>query len=213
MLKLWWISTAAIALVLSGCGKNPELIKVPNDYPTLTVSADESNTLLFTKPDMQLAKYSKVYIAPVKIQIIDNNEMAQSLDKEALALAGYADKVIHEELSKIMEIAPAPATDVLTMEFRITELKPTNMLQIAMMVPPFATINLVSPEGAFMGSITLTGQLFEGLAKEPSVAFATNRSRPGVDAISAFGKWTAAKVVLDNAAKRLAKDFSKLQKR
>lgn len=76
-----------------------------------------------------------------------------------------------------------------------------------MMVPPFAMINMLSPKGLFLGSITLAGELYEGSAKEPSVAFVATRSRPGVDASVAFSRWAVAEKIIDNAAERLASDL------
>ena len=80
---------------------------------------------------------------------------------------------------------------------------------MVMMVPPFALINMVSPKGLFIGSVTVGGELYEGLAREPSVAFVATRSRPGIDAASAFGRWSAAEKVLENAAERLATDLDR----
>ena len=39
-------------LLISGCASNT--LKAPEDYPQLTLKADESNTLVFTKPHLRL---------------------------------------------------------------------------------------------------------------------------------------------------------------
>jgi hypothetical protein len=57
----------SFALVLVGCSTTT--LKAPADYPKLSVKADESNTLVFAKPDLRLGQYSKAYIAPVLVQI------------------------------------------------------------------------------------------------------------------------------------------------
>lgn len=128
---------------------------------------------------------------------------------EANAIAGYAEKSFTTALGKYYQLVEQPATDVLTICFRIIDVKPTDLAQAMMLVPPFAMINLMSSKGAFTGSITLAGEFYEGTASKPSAAFLAFRSRPGVDAESAFGKWTAVEKVIDNGAARLTNDLNR----
>lgn len=199
---------AALALTLGACAGSPPL-RAPADYPKLTVKADEPNTLIFTKPGLDLSRFSTVFVAPVATEIRSETSSSEVSDAEAQRIALYAEKTLKEQLArKKMTLVAEPGPDVLSVRFRIIGLSPTSSAQVAMMVPPFALINMLSPKGVFMGSITVGGELYEGLATEPSVAFVATRSRPGVDAASAFGRWAAAEKVLDNAAERLATDLS-----
>lgn len=195
----------SFALVLVGCSTTT--LKAPADYPKLSVKADESNTLVFAKPDLRLGQYSKAYIAPVLVQIGNDHGVLDVSDDESKKLARYAENRLKENLSKHLTIVKQPGADVLSVRFRITDLQPTSKAQIAMMVPPFAMINMLSPKGLFLGSITMAGELYEGSAKEASVAFVATRSRPGVDASVAFSRWAVAEKIIDNAAERLASDL------
>ena len=76
-----------------------------------------------------------------------------------------------------------------------------------MMVPPFSMVNMVSPKGAFTGSVTLAGEFLEGDSKEASAAFVAYGSRPGIDATVAFRRWDAAKKVIDKVTERLVSDL------
>jgi hypothetical protein len=203
---------ALVAIVLSACSSAPEL-RAPADYPRLSVKADEENTLAFAEPKAQFGKYRKVYFAPVKIQALDRDSMKEVDPAEAKAIAALAEKTFRESLARYYPLADRPAEDVLTLRFRIIDLKPTDAAQAVMLVPPFALINLVSSKGAFTGSITLAGEFFEGNASRPSAAFVAFRSRPGVDAASAFGKWTAVEKVIANGAERLATDLNNTRQR
>lgn len=198
---------AALAVTTSACTSTAQL-RAPADYPKLNLKADESNTLLFTKPDLNLSRFSKVYVAPVGVEIRSESSSSDVSDEEAKKIAVYAETVMKEKLAQKMALMTEPGPDVLSVRLRIIGLSPTSSAQIVMMVPPFALINLLSPKGAFIGTITVGGELYEGLAAEPSVAFVATRSRPGADATSAFGRWSAAEKVLDNAAERLANDLS-----
>lgn len=195
----------ATGVILSGCTSTS--IRIPDDYPRLILKADEANTLVFTKNNLQLGKYTKVYVAPVLIQIGNAQGTKDVSDAEANKLARFAELRLKEHLGKRMTLVNSPAADVLSVRFRILDLEPTSKAQIAMLVPPFAMVNMLSPKGAFLGSITLAGELYEGNAREPSVAFVGSRSRPGVDASVAFQRWAVAEKIIDNAAERLANDL------
>lgn len=197
---------AMIALVLAGCSSNSTL-KPPAGYPKLVVSADEPNTLVFVKPGLDLSGYRKIWIEPVRVRAQGLAE-AEVKDAEAQELAAYTREAFTRALAKRFEVASAAAPDVLRIRLTITDLQPTGAAQAIMMVPPFSMVNMVSPKGAFLGSITLGGEFFEGDATPASLAFLAYRSRPGIDATVAFGRWTAVRKVVDNAAERLARDLS-----
>jgi len=198
----------ALMLGLSACSTTPAP-RAPDDYPRLDVKADEPNTLVFVKPGIELSRYTKVFVAPVGVQIGEEGARHDVGDAEARAVAAFAERVLKEKLSRTRQLVTAPAPDVLSVRFRIVGLEPTSGAQMVMMVPPFALINMVSPKGLFIGSVTVGGELYEGLASTPSVAFVATRSRPGIDAASAFGRWSAAEKVLENAAERLATDLDR----
>jgi len=167
--------------------------------------------LVFTKPQLHLEKYDKVYIAPVAIEIRKDDTTTEVTDQEALKIARYTETVLKDKLSTLLKLSDKPGPDVLSMHFRITDLQPTSKAQMAMFVPPFSMINLLSSKGLFLGSITFAGLFYEGTAKEPSVAFVATRSRPGADATVAFGKWTVAETVAENLAEKIVKDLSDLR--
>ncbi len=201
------LTVVALGIALAGCSTTN--LKAPDNYPQMTVKADEANTLVFARPGLELGQYARAYIAPVQVQISDEQGVKDVTDIEAQQLAAYTQQRLKEQMARRLMLVDAPGPDVLTVRFRITGLEPTSKAQVAMMVPPFAMINMLSPKGLFMGSITLAGELYEGLAKEPSVAFIAMRSRPGVDATVAFGRWAVAEKVIDNAAERLADDLAR----
>lgn len=195
-----------LALALAGCAvKAPT--QGPADYPVLSISADEPNTLLFTKPDMNLGGFDKIHVAPVVVFIMGEEQTTKVTTDEARRIGMHAETALKEQLGRYFELADKPAADALGVYFRITELEPTSAAQVAMMVPPFSLVNMFSSKGPFLGSITISGEIYEGLAEQPSVAFLATRSRPGIDAAAAFGRWTVAEKVLDRAAERLATDL------
>ena len=200
-------SVALTAPVLAAACATTQPPRAPADYPRLTIKADEPNTLFFPKPGLQLGRYTKVHIAPVVVQISDDQGVKDVTSAEAAQLARYTEQQLKDNLSRGMTLVAQPGAGVLSVRFRITDLKPTSKAQLVMMVPPFAVINMLSPKGAFLGSITLAGELYEGTAKEPSVAFIGTRSRPGADATVAFERWAVAEKIIDTAAERLARDL------
>ena len=197
---------AVVWLSLVGCSSSSKLTP-PAGYPRLSVSADEPNTLIFTKPGLDLSGYKKIWIEPVRVRARGQTE-ADVKDAEAQELADYTRGAFVQALTKGFEVTSAAGPDVLRIQLTITDLQPTSAAQGVMMVPPFAMVNMLSPKGAFLGSITLGGEFFEGNATEASVAFLAYRSRPGIDVTVAFGRWTAVKKVIDSAAERLARDLS-----
>lgn len=199
--------TLALATAIAGCTSISP--KVPDGYPKLTIKANDANTLVFAKPNLRLGQYSKAFIAPVHVQMEDEQGTTDVTDAEAAQIAEYTQKRLNEQMAKYLVLVREPGPDVLTVRFMITDLQPTSKAQIMMLVPPFSMINMISPKGAFHGSVTLAGELYEGLSTEASVAFVATRSRPGIDASVAFSRWAVAEKVIDNAAERLTEDLAK----
>lgn len=201
---------AACLFLLTGC-MSPRLT-APSDYPQLYVSPDDSNVLLFTKPELDLSGYRKVLLEPTEIQVQDESGVHAAKDAGASEVAAYADKRLRAELSRSFKLVDAPAPDVLRIRFRVLDAKPTSKGQVAMMLPPFSMVNMVSPKGIFTGSVTIAGEFREGLAEDMSVAFVAYGTRPGIDATVAFRAWDAAKKVVDRIAVRLARDLEGLRR-
>lgn len=203
------LQRAAVALVvvivLAGCANLP--LHTPPDFPRLTVDPADENTLVFKAANMNVGRFRKVYVEPVHMLTRVAGESKEVTNAEALELASYARQQFARELGKQFKVVSSPAYDVLRLRFTITDLQPTSAAQVVMLVPPFAMINMLSPRSAFIGSITMAGELFEGNATVPSAAFVAHRSRPGVDATVAFGRWTAARKIIASIAEKLADDL------
>jgi hypothetical protein len=209
-MKLIAMSIALLGiLAIAGCS-SPRLI-APEGFPRMTVDPNDESTLVFAKPGLDLGGYRRVFIEPVRMLSTVASDTSEVKSAEALEIAQFAGKQFADTLGKQFEIVAKPGAGVLRLRFTITDLQPTSAAQVVMMVPPFAMVNMVSPKGAFLGSITLAGEFFEETATDPSVAFVAYRSRPGIDATVAFGRWTVAKKVISNAAERLANDLVALR--
>jgi hypothetical protein len=205
------ITAGVAAFLVAGC--TTPVLKAPHDYPQLRVDADDNSLLVFSKTGLDFSGYRKVMVEPVRMQARAGDRDEPVTTKEAQLIAEYLRTQVSAALAKEFALASAPGPDVLRIRLTVTDLQPTSAAQIVMLVPPFSTVNLVSPKGAFTGSITLGGEFFEGEAREASAAFLAYRSRPGIDATVAFGRLDAAKKVIDNFAERLAKDLAALRKR
>lgn len=192
---------------LAAC--SPKLT-TPEGFPALYVSPDNGNVLVFAEPDLDFSHYRKVLIEPTRVRLPQEGTAAATADETA-ELTAYVDERLRQSLAKSFEIVDTPAHDVLRIRFSIVGAEPTKKAQMVMMVPPFAMVNMVSPKGAFTGSVTLAGEFFDGSEQEASAAFVAYGSRPGVDASVAFRRWDAAKKVIDNVAERLASDLEALR--
>jgi hypothetical protein len=198
------IVLVAAAALLSGCA--PKL-QTPEGFPNLYVSPDDDDVLVFAKPDLDFGRYRKIHLEPTRARLPGGAPAPEG----ARELATYVDSKLRENLRQSFEIVDAPAADVLRIRFTIVSAEPTSKAQLVMMVPPFALVNMVSPKGAFTGSVTLGGEFFEGRSDEASAAFVAYGSRPGADATVAFREWDAAKKVIDRVATKLARDLAALR--
>jgi len=201
------LTLAGLLLALMGC--SPKLT-TPEGFPTLYVSPDNDNVLVFAKPGLDFSSYRKVMLEPTEVRLPPD---VDGIDIEAVQkeLATYVDRKLKEQLSRSFQIVDQPGPDVLRIRFRIVRAEATSKAQLVMMVPPFSMVNMVSPKGAFTGSVTLAGEFFEGDAKDASAAFVAYGSRPAIDATVAFRRWDAAKKVIDKVAERLARDLEALR--
>ena len=193
------------SFMVAGC--SPKLV-APEGYPSLYVSPENDDVLVFAKPGLDLRGYRKIHLEPTQARLPGD---AAASDEDAKELAVYVDAKLRENLGRAFDLVDAPADDVLRIRFTVVDAEPTKKAQMIMLVPPFATVNMVSPKGAFTGSVTLGGEFFEGRADEASAAFVAYGSRPGIDATVAFRKWDAAKRVIDRTTAKLASDLEALR--
>lgn len=203
------ITVALVGLLVALAGCAPKLT-TPEGFPALYVSPDNDNVLVFAKPGLDFSHYRMVLLEPPEVRLPPD---VDGVDIEAVQreLATYVDGKLNEHLSGSFQIVDQPAPDVLRIRFRIVGAEATSKAQLVMMVPPFSMVNMMSPRGAFTGSVTLAGEFFEGDAKEASAAFVAYGSRPGIDATVAFRRWDEAKKVIDKVAERLARDLGALR--
>jgi len=185
-------------------------LTAPEGFPALYVSPEDDDVLVFAKPGLDLSAYRKVYLEPTQVRV-PGRDTPDTADAETLELARYVDEKLRENLSRGFELVDRPGTGVLRIRFSVVDAEPTSKAQMIMLVPPFATVNMVSPKGAFTGSVTLGGEFFEGTSREASAAFLAYGSRPGIDASIAFRRWDAAKRVIDKVTARLARDLEALR--
>ncbi len=194
-----------VSALLTGC--SPKLV-APEGYPSLYVSPDNDDVLGVAMRGLDLRNYRKIHLEPTQVRL--PGDAAASV-ADAQELAAYVDAKLRENLAGAFELVDAPADDALRIRFSVVDAEPTKKAQLIMLVPPFATVNMVSPKGAFTGSVTLGGEFFEGRSTEASAAFVAYGSRPGIDATVAFRKWDAAKRVIDRTSVKLARDLEALR--
>lgn len=108
------------------------------------------------------------------------------------------------EPGKQLTVASSSAYDVFRLSLSTTDLQPASAADAVIVVPPFAIINVLIPRSTFIGSTTMAGEPFEGNATVSSTAFVVRRSRSGIDATVASGRWTAARQIIANTAEKLA---------
>jgi hypothetical protein len=205
IMKLLTLRLFVLSAVVGLSACSPKL-QTPEGYPTLYVSPDNSNVLVFAKPHLDLSAYRSIHIDPITVKL--PADAAGDADQ----VASYLDAQLRANLSKSFTLVDQPGPDVLRLRFSVVGAEPTSKAQMVMMVPPFSMVNMVSPKGAFIGSVTIGGEVFEGTAKEASAAFLVYGSRPGIDATVQFRRWDAAKKVIDKFAERLAEDLELLRK-
>jgi hypothetical protein len=201
------LSTAALVAATAALAACAPKLQAPEGFPNLYVSPDDDNVLVFAKPDLDFGRYSKIHLEPTRAQLPGGAPATEG----SRELAAYADAKLRENLQRSFELVAAPADDALRIRFTIVSAEATSKAQLVMMMPPFALVNMVSPKGAFTGSVTLGGEFFEGRSTEASAAFVGYGSRPGADATVAFREWDAAKKVIDRVATRLERDLKALR--
>ena len=83
------ITTTMLGLLLALTGCAPKLT-TPEGYPTLYVSPDNDNVLVFTKPGLDFSSYRKVMLEPTSVRLPPDIE---GVDIEAVQreLATYVD--------------------------------------------------------------------------------------------------------------------------
>lgn len=179
------------------------------DYSRLQPGADGQAQLLYIKPGVNWASYSKVMIDPIKTYAIPGNPLADLPKDQLQALVNYLHVALHEKVGRDFTVVKAAGPGVLRLRVAITEAnagKPV-MGVVSSLTPPGIAVSalktVATGKGTGVGSARVEMELLDAQSKERLAAAVDAQSGNKRDFFGNFNKWDDAQDAFDNWAEQL----------
>jgi len=213
------LASLCILALGSGCARtrqtrNVETTGFLGDYSMLKEGEGKEAQLVYVKPGLNLAKYKKVYIAPITIMKTEGSDVADLDPEDMQRLADYLYMALYGQLSQDYTIVSTPGADVLKLRAAITEARGTKVIlnSVTTSVPQVRTVSYFSGwatnTSVFVGKAGIEGEISDSRSGERLMAAVDERV--GGKTLRGLGKWSDVEAAFDLWAKRLRERLQEL---
>lgn len=214
----WWLILAVPLVIASiiGCAGVHRARGVTtsgflSDYSQLHKGTRDEAQLLYIKPKVDLRKYDKIILDPIKIYSAPKDSALRKISNEDLQkLINYFDATIRANLADNFTFVTTPGPGVMRFRIALTEAKSANVpLDLASSVIPIglaiSTIKSVTVgRGVGVGSVGTEFEALDSQTGERLGAFVDARiGHKFTGKFDKFDQWRAVKAAFDYWAARL----------
>lgn len=216
----WTTMAAAVlmagAVAISGCGATGQARSVKNsgflgDYSMLHKGGEGEALERYVKPDLDLSKYTKVQMDPIKVYPGTGDTLIRKASPEQVQkLVDYFDAAIREALSDNYVFVDEPGLDTLRIRVAITDSNPSTVpLDIASSVlPPAIALNalktVATGEGTAVGSASAEIEIMDSVTGERLAAAVDKRvGNKYTGEFDKLDRFRATKAAFDAWAERI----------
>ena len=185
--------TVTMVLVLSGCGSKQVETGFLSDYSKLQ---KEGSALRYVN-EVELKKYASFIVNKVQVHLYEGEKSKGKLTDEELGdLTNYMHAKIVEAVENAGKtVVYRPAAGVARIRIALTDLDASNAVTIL----PQASLL-----GAGLGGAAGEAEIIDSMTDQQIAAFVLKQQGSRIP-FTNLGKWTAAKQVIDNWAKKFQK--------
>ncbi len=179
------------------------------DYSALSKGKEGEALLVYKNPNANFAKYSKIWLAHVKIWTGRKSKMREIPKKDLKTLANFFYSELHKSLSKDYQMVIRPSPGTLKVEAVITDADTSNatLNTISTIVPQALLLSslkeVVTGKASFVGEATVEGRITDAQTGEVLIA-AIDRRVGGKEFDGMTDSWDDAKKSFTFWAEKLA---------
>lgn len=209
-------SLLVVAAVLGGCSTTQ-----PNRYEGLASSRDmrpntedkSGHVPYRIGTPVHWERYRSLMIEPVVVYDGRDNQFDDIEPKEKQALADHMLVQFNEQLGKRFRLVREPQPDTLRLRLTLTGAKAntavlSTVTRFDLAGGPYNAVQGVrGKEGAFMGSVMYSVELYDATSGELLDAFVTKQFPNAMNVSATVGRMAAARVGVEKGAEELAAQF------
>lgn len=181
------------------------------DYSQLQKGKSGQAKLIYIAPDVDWAKYTKMYIEPVELWKGDetNSPLGELSKDDQQMLVNFFYTALNNELQKSYTIVDKPGPDTLVLRAAVTEAKKSRPVGnlLTTIVPIGRALNMLKTvafgKGIAVGDVQVEGELLDGVTNERLMAAVDRRVGTKALRTKFDGSWGDVKLAFEYWAERL----------
>ncbi len=176
--------TALACAFLFGCASRPpvEPSGFLGDYSGFVRASNDSETLLYEKPGLDLTRYDRVLFDPVRIALAPEAADRPVDPAQLAALAKYFEDALKIAVRNAYPIAEEPGEDVLRLRAALVDVIPTRptLNTVGTLALPVraasAAKRAITGTDLFVGQVALEAELLDSLTNERLLAIVDRKA-------------------------------------
>ncbi len=216
------VSALVLGLLVAGCSsttpKSGKYAEVP-ESDKLQRDTRFPHSLIYIKEGVKLSQYTKFIVEPTDIYKGTDASWHKNkvTEQEKQELAQFVTSEMTRALSKSYPVVNQPGPGVLRIKLTLVdvELTTTSLAVVSHLAPAGVGINLLKSgagmQGSFMGSVTLAGELSDAQTGTVVAAYLTKQTPLALDVSKTFGKLSAARAGVTEAAEKFKAAVDRVQ--
>jgi hypothetical protein len=164
-----------LPLVGAGCASDPpraEPTGYLEDYSGFRPHPERPGALLYTKPDLDLARYKQVMVDPAEIALSPEAAGRRVKPEDLARLARYMSDAMTIALRRVYPIVEQPGLDVLRLRIAITEVIPTRpvLTTAENLLLPARAASIIRGTNLFVGQVAIEAEAVDSVSGDRLVA-------------------------------------------
>lgn len=204
-------SALMAASILAGCAtaqprRYQELPAMQQMQPT-----GQGDRIAFRMPEaVRWGRYGSVMVEPVAVYVGQDHQFEDIAAQEKWELAEYMQQEFREVLGRRYQVVSVPRSDTLRVRLTLTGAKPntafvSTFTRFDLGGGPYNMVqSLRGKEGAFMGSVMYSVEVYDALTGQLLSAYVAKQFPNAMNVPATIGRLSAAKVGIDKGAEDLA---------
>ncbi|MFT4247848.1 MAG: DUF3313 domain-containing protein [Pseudomonas sp.] len=209
------LTAAALILFASGCATTRPVaysgIESSRYLRPNSDSRGDRTPYAYQAPRVDWKRYSRVMLDPVDIYAGADGQFEKISDQDKRVLADYMSEQFREALAHRYWFSPDPGPETLRVRLTLTGAKPTKkvigtVMKVDLAGGPYNAVQAArGREGAFIGSVSYSVEIFDTHTNELLVAYVEKQYPNAMDFKASLGSLDAAKAGIRKGAEELTK--------
>lgn len=204
------------ALFLFGCSSVPKV----EDFATVKEDVelqpleDEKRWLVHKAEELDFSDFAAIHFTDIQVMADPGEELADLTAAEETELSARLLETFVRETEEILPVVAEPGPDVLSVRLTLVGVVASNQVlsTLSRVTPTSLAVNALKSAAempaSFTGSVVVAGQAETADSDAPLYAFVAVEAPLAINITSGLSKLEAAKLGMDRAARRFAKEIA-----